>query len=179
MRPYPFRRPVSALRHQRPRRSRRLWRAGLSVLGVGLLLVSGWATLRGAPQWVRRATVAPPAGGPAPPARVTSPLQAPEASLLGLTTPLQTFALHDRALQTLPPLPVPLTTLDVSGTGLTSLTGLAQLPQLTTLDLSDTGVGNLAALGQLPQLREVHLAGLHLTSVAGLAQLAQLTTLDL
>ena len=81
MRLYPSRRSVSTLlHHQRRRRlrARRLWRVGLGVLGIGLLLVGGGVTLRRAHQPVR------PAVGPAPPAGTPIPGPAPAEQLWGL-----------------------------------------------------------------------------------------------
>lgn len=74
-----------------------------------------------------------------------------------------------------------LTDLDLSKTGITSLSGLSSLAQLKTLDLSgNTALINLSGLSSLTQLETLNLSGdKGITSLADLAQMESLKTLDI
>ena len=70
MRPSPSLHYVSTLLEQRRRRhhrAQRLWGIGLTLLGLGLLLVGWWVTLRLAPSATPQAAAVSPAGLPALP----------------------------------------------------------------------------------------------------------------
>jgi hypothetical protein len=128
-------------------------------------------------------------------------INAPITHLRWLKADLIILAINGATLQELTTLPRTLIELDLSGTRITSLAGLAKLPQLTTLrvrntavstlpplpplpqlttlDLSHTPFYNLAGLPPLPQLTTLDLSNTRITSLAGLEQVPQLTTLDL
>ncbi len=73
-------------------------------------------------------------------------ITAPVRHLRWLKGDLTALAIHRPELQKLPPLPQTLTTLEVNGTGLTSLAGVEKLPQLTTLDLRNTRITSIKML---------------------------------
>lgn len=74
-----------------------------------------------------------------------------------------------------------LTDLDLSNTGITSLSGLSSLAQLKALNLSgNTALANLSGLSSLTQLETLNLSGdKGITSLADLAQMESLKTLDI
>jgi hypothetical protein len=73
MHPSPSLHYVSTLldhRRRRYHRARRLWGIGLTLLGLGLLLVGWWGTRRLAPNAMPQAAALSPAGLPARPSKV-------------------------------------------------------------------------------------------------------------
>ena len=72
-----------------------------------------------------------------------------------------------------------LTSLNLSGTNLSSLQGLEKLPALTSLDLSDTNLSSLQRLEKLTELTSLNVSYTNLSSLQGLEKLTALTSLNL
>ena len=116
MRPSPSLHYVSTLldqRRKRHHRARRLWGAGLGLLGCGLLLVGWWVTLRFPPQSTPPAGVMPPVVVPAPSAGATGTPVLPRQPLWGRPGLLEPGAPQDHPCQTRPPWRVACTPVDV------------------------------------------------------------------
>ena len=116
MRPSPSLHYVSTLldqRRKRHHRARRLWGAGLGLLGCGLLLVGWWVTLRFPPQSTPPAGVMPPVVVPAPSSGATGTPVLPREPLWGRPVLLEPGAPQDHPCQTRPPWRVACTPVDV------------------------------------------------------------------
>jgi hypothetical protein len=116
MRPSPSLHYVSTLLDQRRRRhqrARRLWGAGLGLLGGGLLLVGWWVTLRLPPKSPPPAGVIPPVVVPVPASGATGTRGLPREPLWGRPVLLEPGTPQDHPCQTLPPWRVACTPVDV------------------------------------------------------------------
>ncbi len=72
-----------------------------------------------------------------------------------------------------------LRTLDLSGTNVTDVSPIAQLPALDALNLSRTDVTDLSPLAKLPALSKLRLMDSQVTDLSPLSQLSVLSLLDL
>jgi len=106
MGPSPWLHYVSTLLDQRRRRHHRarcLWGTGLTLLGLGLLLVGWWVTFRLSPRVAHQAAAVAPAVVPALPSGATGTRVLPMEPRWGPPVLLELGARQDRACQTLPP----------------------------------------------------------------------------
>ena len=85
----------------------------------------------------------------------------------------------ERVTNSLPPLSVPVTAVDLAGTKVTDITLLTDEPGLTCLKLDDTAVSDLAPLSELTKLRLLRLPGTKVTDLTPLSSLKELRVLYL
>jgi len=146
MRPSPSLHYVSTLLDQRRRRhhrARRLWGTGLTLLGLGLLLVGWWVTLRLPPRFAPQAAAVAPAVVPAPPSGATGTRVLPVEPRWGHPVLLELGARQDRACQTLPPWRAACPPVDVFAPEVPTLPWRATEPSRMPWELALPGRGPL------------------------------------
>jgi hypothetical protein len=131
MRPSPSLHYVSTLLDQRRRRhhrAQRLWGIGLTLLGLGLLLVGWWVTLRLPSRVAPQAAAGSPAVVPAPPSGATGTRVLPREPRWGRPVLPEPGARQDRACQTRPPWRTACSPVDIVDPGFPTLPWRATEP---------------------------------------------------
>ena len=147
MRPSPSLHYVSTLLDQRRRRhhrARRLWGTGLTLLGLGLLLVGWWVTLRLPSRVAHQAAAVSPAVVPAPPSGATGTRVLPMEPRWGSPALLEPGTRQDRACQTLPPWRAACPPVDVFAPEVPTLPWRATEPSRMPWELVLPGRGRLS-----------------------------------
>ncbi len=72
-----------------------------------------------------------------------------------------------------------LQTLDLSGTQVSNISALSSLINLTTLDITGTQVSNISALSRLTNLQTLNITGTQVSNISALSRLTNLQTLNI
>jgi hypothetical protein len=146
MRPSPSLHYVSTRLDQRRRRhhrARRLWGTGLTLLGLGLLLIGWWVTLRLPSRFAPQAAAVAPAVVPAPPSGASGTHWVSVEPLWERPVFLEPGARQNRACQTRPPWRAACSPGDVVDPGFSTLPWRAMDPSRMPWELALPGRGPL------------------------------------